>query len=192
MAEITANRIYLPDGLLENYTAQDPIDRINSLQGSERENYIHTLQKIGILAPTDEGVLTEYGQSIAQSAIQLVEGVGKTAEEFGLGSGLKDWAGETLANNQQWRTPENLSTASYIARALGSATGTSAAILPAAIIDTVAGSKGIVTFATLFAFFYTPFLHRQRILYIRSLFYSTPLYGRKVKLSPLYQAFLHL
>lgn len=136
---------------VKNKPTVNYLQYLDSLPDNEREKAVARAREIGVLAPVDEGLFVEAGQGLLQSANQMIQGLGKTAEKAGLGSGLKDWAGENLAANQQWNAPEKIGVAGYIGRAIGEAAGTTAVIAPVGLADALFGTKGAITFSTLMA-----------------------------------------
>jgi RNA polymerase sigma factor (sigma-70 family) len=139
---------------IESVKNEPPVDIIKyleSLPDNERKRQVEIYRELGIYAPEDDGLFVEGGQQFLQSANQIIKGLGETAEEIGLGSGLREWAGENLAANQQWNTPEDISASSYVGRAIGGALGSTAVTVPAMTADILLGTKGVLTFGTLFA-----------------------------------------
>ena len=102
---------------------------LQNLSPEERKKYFDTNRAIGLSAPIDEGVLTEAGQGLAQAFISAGAGVGSTLEELTGSTGIKDYFQGVLNRNQQWNPAEDMSTASYIGRAIGSGVGSTAGTL---------------------------------------------------------------
>ncbi len=128
---------------------EDLLTRLNRLKPTERSREVERYQSLGILPPGDDGMLVEMGQGFASTAVSGLRGLGATANEHGLGSGMQDYFDGVLRRNRHWAEPDYLSTGSKITRIVGEAAGSTAVIAPGMIaggaIGTAAGGPGIGT-----------------------------------------------
>lgn len=102
-----------------------------SLPEKERRRIIADRQRVGLEKPTDDGFFGEFADRSAGSFVGILEGVGATANELGLGSGMQDYFGDVLNRNQQWNPAENTGITGYIGGAIGDALGSTAGTLTA-------------------------------------------------------------
>lgn len=120
----------------------NPYKKLDSLSGREREKYLEFLEKSGFIPASKDGFFTELAQGTAQGAVQQFAGLGKTIEELGFGSGVKDYAEDVLRRNQQWNNPDDYSAFSLnpgdIGRTIGKGLGSTAASLAAGTATTLA------------------------------------------------------
>ena len=120
----------------DNYKSESIIDKLNRLQGKEREKYVDWLISNGILPAQDDGFFGELYDSTARAAVGGLRGLGATIKETTGISAVQDYFDSVQRNNQQWNQPENLSAASYFGNAIGSALGSTAATLTASVAGT--------------------------------------------------------
>ena len=153
------NERYIP--VSENFVPEkfNPLKKLDTLHGKEREKYLEFLEKSGFIAPGNDGLLTELGQGAAQGAVSGLASIGNTLDKAGLGSGVKEYAEDVLRRNRQWGAHEDYSAFSLnpgnIGRTIGQGLGSTAASLAAGVGTTlltgnpVAGlaAGGAVTFA---------------------------------------------
>lgn len=104
-----------------------------SLPEKERKRVFKSLQSVGFEAPTEDNVFVEAGQAFSQSLVSAGRGLGATFNELGMGSGVQDYFTGVLNRNQQWNAPSDMGAGTYIARALGSSTGSTVGVLGASI-----------------------------------------------------------
>lgn len=150
------DRIYLVEP--EGYVLETPFQKLDRLQGKEREEYVEYLRSRGHLAPTEDNVFVEAGQSFAQSLTGFGAGVGATLNEAGFGSGVQNYFQGILNRNQQWNAPEDMGAGTYIARAIGGGVGSALGTLGAGVAATAAtgnpiagaAAAGVTAFAQTF------------------------------------------
>ena len=123
-------------------------DYFYSLPEEERQRIFKERQKVGLEAPTNDGVLAEAGEAFSQAITSAAKGVGNTLEKSGLGSGVQNYFEDVLANNQQWNDSGEGGTGTYIARAIGSAAGSTAGTLAAGTVGSLV-APGVGTAAGL-------------------------------------------
>ncbi len=136
----------------------DSFEKLDSLEGKERERYADFLTSIGELAPTEDNVFTEAGQAFAQTFVGMGQGLGATLNEAGLGSGVQNYFQGILNQNQQWNAPEDMGAGTYIARAIGGGVGSTIGTLGAGVTATLAtgnpvagaAAAGVTAFAQTF------------------------------------------
>ena len=136
--------------------------KLDTLKGKEREKYLEYLEKSGLIAPGNDGFFTELGQGTAQGAVSGLAGFGKTLEDIGLGSGVKEYAEDVLRRNKQWNPHEDYSAFSLnpgnIGRTIGQGLGSTAASLGTTVATTLAtgnpvaglAAGGAVTFSQIY------------------------------------------
>ena len=126
---------------------------IESLLGSdisekEYQKYKDQAEKFGLIKPRKDGVLTELKQGFAKGGFQVLEGIGSTMEEAGLGSGLADWSRRVQRRNQQWNPHEGYSAMSLdpanIARSVGSGVAQSLGSIGAGMAATTVTGNPLV------------------------------------------------
>lgn len=139
--------------------------RIDALSDKERERLRAGWESVGFMSPRDDGFFGELGDQFMGASTSALRGLGKTANELGMGSGMQDYFQGVLDRNQQWNRPEHQSTAGYIGGAIGSGLGTTAVALPAMAADTLFGTKGVLTFTTFFAQSFGDNVQRNREAY---------------------------
>ena len=159
--------------------AFDELDRLNepperkktavggwdNLSDKERKERFARRERLGLVAAQDDGFFGELSDQFQGSVISALKGVGATANELGLGSGMQDYFQGVLDRNQQWNTPEERSVAGYIGGAIGNAAGSTAVIAPAIAADALFGTKGAATFALVFGQSFGDNLQRNRAVY---------------------------
>lgn len=119
--------------------SNSPVDTSNfdynkyfySLPEKERKRIFEARQRVGLEAPTEDNVFVEAGQAFSQSLVNAARGFGATINELGMGSGVQDYFTGVLRRNQQWNAPSDMGASTYIARALGSSTGSTVGVLGA-------------------------------------------------------------
>lgn len=110
-----------------------------AVDGEERAQRAERLRSIGLLAPEREGFWGGAGESFASSIVSGMEGLGRTAEELGFGSGMRETF-ESIRNvNQQWNPAEDIGAGEYIGRAVGGGLGSTLPTLAAATAGTLVG-----------------------------------------------------
>ena len=127
----------------DNYKSESIIDKLNRLQGKEREKYVDWLISNGILPAQDDGFFGELYDSTARAAVGGLRGLGATIKETTGISAVQDYFDSVQRNNQQWNQPENLSADSYFGNAIGSALGSTAATLTASVAGTLIGGPKV-------------------------------------------------
>lgn len=132
--------------LIEMPYSGDFIDRVNrgefspfAVDGEERVKRAEMLEKYGMLSPGREGFWGGAGESFASSIVGGMEGLGRTAEELGLGSGMREYFEGIRNVNQQWNPAEDIGAGEYIGRAIGGGLGSTLPTLAAATAGTLVG-----------------------------------------------------
>lgn len=110
------------------------------MSDERRERYWNLEERYGTISPREDNVFVEAGQAFMGGVVGALEGVGATANELGLGGDMQDYFRGVLNRNQQWNAPENMSVATYIARAVGNAGGSMAGQAAANYAGTVIGT----------------------------------------------------
>ncbi len=110
----------------------------------------------GEISPKNDGVIGEAADAFNQSIISAAKGVGSTLNEVGLGSGTEDYFEGVLRRNRQWDAPENQNALTYVARAVGSAAGSTLPTLAAGAVGSLI-APGVGTAAGLTAGFMQTF-----------------------------------
>lgn len=112
-----------------------------TLPKNDKEWYDY-LQRRGIIAPENEGFVTETLQGAGNAALNFGQSIGSTVEELGGGTGIKDYFKRKEAAHQNWEPDENYSAMSLnpgnIGRTLGSGVTQSAAAVGTGIVTTAA------------------------------------------------------
>lgn len=129
----------------------------------ELDRYIEQdRRRRGILPPEDGGFFGGLGKGFLKSTVNAIGGIGSTIEQLSgeysgdaygnrPGSGLREWRDDLLAQNQQWNEAPSGGVGEYLGNALGSAAGSTLIIAPAMVADALVGTRGVLTFSTVFA-----------------------------------------
>lgn len=87
----------------DELAADSPWQRLRNLpDGPERRALIEEMRKYGMLPPENDGFFVEFGEGAGMAALDVMRGIGSTAEELGMGSGMRQYFDEAKAGHQDW------------------------------------------------------------------------------------------
>ena len=84
----------------DRYSDESMLER---LQGEQREQLLNEMERRGRIAPRKDGVVKELGQVFQYEGQNAVRAFASTAEELGMGPGMRQKAEEWMARNQHLR-----------------------------------------------------------------------------------------
>ncbi|PWM83536.1 MAG: hypothetical protein DBX90_04710, partial [Lentisphaerae bacterium] len=109
----------------------------------ERQEKYELLQRLGDIAPTNDGFFTEMGEGFKLGLLQAGRGIGTSVEELGGSSGMADYFNDKLAYNRHLEPASDYSALSLnpgnIGRTIGGAGASTLTIAPAIAAGTALG-----------------------------------------------------
>ncbi len=131
---------------------------LERLQGRERENFLDEMESRGRISPRKDGMLKEFGQGVVYGGMGVMHGLLSTAEELGFGSGMRQWADDVMARNQQYAPYKGYSGFSLnptdIARTVGTGAAQSVGSMAVGAGATIATGNPAVGTAAMTAFMF--------------------------------------
>ena len=116
---------------------------LSNLPDKERQEKYELLQRLGDIAPTNDGFFTEMGEGFKLGLLQAGRGIGTTVEELGGSSGMADYFNDKLAYNRHLEPASDYSALSLnpgnIGRTIGGAGASTLTIAPAIAAGTALG-----------------------------------------------------
>lgn len=116
---------------------------LSNLPDKERQEKYELLQRLGDIAPTNDGFFTEMGEGFKLGLLQAGRGIGTSVEELGGSSGMADYFNDKLAYNRHLEPASDYSALSLnpgnIGRTIGGAGASTLTIAPAIAAGTALG-----------------------------------------------------
>lgn len=116
---------------------------LSNLPDKERQEKYELLQRLGDIAPTNDGFFTEMGKGFKLGLLQAGRGIGTSVEELGGSSGMADYFNDKLAYNRHLEPASDYSALSLnpgnIGRTIGGAGASTLTIAPAMAAGTALG-----------------------------------------------------